>query len=84
MKSATHSERNTQMLEQNIQRTVANSALRKIRMLVDQDNAEEAADNLFVRRFFIALAIVISAVTVAVYFFGIDSVLRPLKQLVAS
>ncbi len=71
----------TQSLEENIKRTVANSALKKIRALVDRENAQQAFADRFVKRFLISLAVGLLLLGAVVFFYGAGSVSRPLTAL---
>jgi TonB family protein len=78
MKPSTTSETDAQMLDHNVQRTVAISALRKIRKLVNQFQAEEAAAARFGRRFLVGLGFFLVALALVVFFSGPGTVERSL------
>lgn len=84
MKLANETNSDAQLLDRNVQKTVAISALKHIQKLADQVEAEEQASKLFTKRvaLVVALALLVLAITLIV--FGPGPILGALRSFTGS
>lgn len=84
MKSANETNSDTQLLDRNVQKTVAISALKHIRKLVDQVDAEEQASKIFVKRTAVVVAFALLALAITLIAFGPGPIVGTLQLFTGS
>lgn len=84
MKSANETNSDAQLLDRNVQKTVAISALKHIRKLVDQVDAEEQASKLFAKRAALVVALALLTLAITLIAFGSGPIVGMLRFFTGS